>query len=1170
MNTTLNGRGVLGARVNLGRNGTPSRASVMLCERPDDDAAVLRIGEREFTQFRVREVLDLGGRWRVELADVREDWRALRVTLDVGGDLEAALTAILTGVGVATNVQVDVSRVVPARRFENASLLDALTQVALRAGCAWTINDSGEVETREFNAADKPDPRCVIEQELASESSVRVTSANPMQETVVDDFTAVIPDATAGWVALSEVLDEHGIRENDARRACLSEGGFHALLPKTADADLVARLTRYAYRAFRFEDAILAFAFDGESQTLTAPRVTARSVRSTGVAPDNRRASHELDVSTHPLDAFELDTQARVLVLERPCFALDDRDPDDPTLQNRRLLRDPEIELHALTHSNAPAVEVTLGDNTAHVTHHAAPWIVPVLDTDGNALNADGVRRELALLAESAHTSQFTLAGVAEQMAAGSCRRVTINSDQTGVTSRVEYAPVTAPPEANTSATRTGNATRPTPSGLHQPINAWRSGPLVIRASGDVPETESDLAVEAVSRDPKTAALTLRNLGPLAHPFFVPSNDPQLSGRWYFVAGARDAGGSQARLLSGDQDDPRHDSINAPDLFPMRLQRAEGQRGLVVDSGDGACFVDVGPLISDARGSDRARASSLIYDLDASGLSPNRRGGLQKLTLLAYTRDGWQPVLNFRNQRTGHSEYQGRGAFAEADGRDIGRLSATDQHGPLFADAGSCDKHRLGSHAGDDGVYRECAGHLSTEAFFKVPGDAHHDAPLKFVRAPFEGAPARWRPFEALIKFDAASPHSFDGGTRSGLWRIEYRLPFFPDIPPTWRPPVKEPPVPPTPPDDPPPLPPPNPTLPPEAIPPVNPPSPTLPPEAIPPVTSDREVWAPSHDWIPAPSTNRDRDVRFTGPSLRSEGWANESSGEPDARAGGGVVFLPPNKCLVQSDVDDDVRDAFVLLHPEVELAFGHPSFDHGAPRDGWRLGEWHGDLRLRAVDADADEVADLSCVFCVESAMKLGRLDATFDGAKALRLGEAEDDGIAFGDDVALFRSDDGVLRVDGAMHFDDADETARALIDDATAATSAKAADELLLRDDANDAGRKIAVGDLFAAGRVVTLAYTGNATSGLTVTLTGVRRAHWIRVIRSDGSGTVLPLDSGPLGTTGTINWRRADGVAGSSWSLDAPSSGDQTLTINDTNAEDNADGVTYALHVTGEPS
>lgn len=98
---------------------------------------------------------------------------------------------------------------------------------------------------------------------------------------------------------------------------------------------------------------------------------------------------------------------------------------------------------------------------------------------------------------------------------------------------------------------------------------------------------------------------------------------------------------------------------------------------------------------------------------------------------------------------------------------------------------------------------------------------------------------------------------------------------------------------------------------------------------------------------------------------------------------------------------------------------------------------------------------------------------------------------------------------------------------------------------------------------------ISYTGNGTSGRTVTLTGINRAHFLIFFDTTSSSDIQMIMAGPLGTTGTIRKRRTgDGQDATDLSLDAPSAGtSQVLTINNTSGGMNNNGDGFALLVIG---
>jgi hypothetical protein len=610
--------------------------------------------------------------------------------------------------------------------------------------------------------------------------------------------------------------------------------------------------------------------------------------------------------------------------------------------------------------------------------------------------------------------------------------------------------------------------------------------------------------MEAAQYEPGTGALTLRRPGSLAFPFFVESVEADKFGRWFFVAGAEALKDGRVRVLAPDD---RHAPLDAEPLAQTRRLRPQGLRGILVNLGGEPRFIETAPLISDTRGMGDGGMSNLVADIDVSSISERKRGGLQMLTVLALSpaTGAWAPVLNFRDGATGNHAAHGRGLFAEGDGRSLGRLAASRNGGPVLADAEHCAKHLYGAAADDDGLYRESAGHISTEAFFKAPGDAVHDAPLTFYREPFAGRVPPWPPFEAQIKYHEQGGHEWDGRQRPGRWRIQYRVPFLPEIPQSWRPPILPPELPPpvTPPGDPPPDDPPR----------V--PVPILPPEGIVPVISENEIWAPSHDWLPAPSDREnDTPVPFPGPSIKSEGWAGESEGYPDPAEGGGCIFLPPDR-IAPDQNDSGERKTWLVLHPEVSLGFGHAGVQQGSLINGWSVQlAQEGQLVLTPVDEEGDAIDDNSRALEVAAPVGAAALDLEPQSANP-------------GGATTLWAHTDGSPRW---------------------------GADQLALA--ANLAGML----------RTAIVTYTGSGETGRTVALSGINRAHAIVLMgRTDGRAISLTL---PSGSTGSVTFKDASGSNESSFSLDAPSPGtSQTLTINNTLDDFNATDEEYDMLVFG---
>lgn len=1039
---TINGHAAIELRVELRRDGEPSTARGVLPPgaRIDAGAALeIEIGDartrRTFRQFTCRRVVELGdGRTRVHASDRRRDWDVpARIELNVPlGDgtgwrdgepvaPQQAMARLFDSAGIPSPIPqlLPTSREVVAFRTRG-SLASGVSRLMNEIGQTLTVDDEGAIHVA--SADDEPgiDASTVVETSASvTTARARVTGGPPVKLVKVTDWECVLPDEHGDVRPLPEVLAEWGVDESRARRACLNDGGFEALLPKTSPGagTRLAILKRHAYRMFRALDDTAPWLPVGgvaDSGELAPPRLSATFTRALGNAPGHPREPHFETVKSEPVEPFELDPERRLLYVPHPPHRSEGA--DDPTVQSRHLVGGPLIELTVGVPASLPPVRVESGDGD-ETLHVDAPHLIAVYE-DGRWLNHDRVRTAALELARS-HAARRVrtttlVSGAGAQQAVGTAESVVITCGPGGLTTTIRQAPpaVAAPAVIAPHAPKFQNSGEPRPSGLHQPINAYRGGPLVVRTSGQTPEAEGVLAMEATHRDSDTGALELRHPGALAFPFHLPSEDAARFGRWFFVAGVEVADTGRLRVLAPDE---RHVELPVSELFKARHVPPRGLRGLAVSLGDEARFVDTGPLVADSRGRHPGNASSLVYDLDGSTISARRHGGLQFLSVLALspahrregTRDrGWVPVLNFREGDTTSPEVLGRGLFAEGHGRDLGRLTAKQQGGPILADAGTCLKHLYGTVADDDGVYRESSGHISTEAFFKVPGDPVHDAPLKFYAEPFAGRVPSWRPFEAQVKYDAGDQHPWNRALREGRWKIQYRVPFFPEIPPTWKPPI-EPPV-----DDPP-------TEDPPAI--NNPAMQTVPHE-IRPVVTEHEIWAPSHDWIPAPSKRDvEREIPMRGPSVTSEGWAGEEDGVPDPSLGGGCIYLPPGVPLPEALTDNGERRTYLALHPQVVLAFGFPGFSgdaRGHVHTGWavQLADG-GDLELLPRDADASTEGGLARGVHVTGHMRVGPDGAAFGESQALRLGAGSGEGIAFGEDANLYRNAGESLRTDGSL---------------------------------------------------------------------------------------------------------------------------------------------------------
>lgn len=143
--------------------------------------------------------------------------------------------------------------------------------------------------------------------------------------------------------------------------------------------------------------------------------------------------------------------------------------------------------------------------------------------------------------------------------------------------------------------------------------------------------------------------------------------------------------------------------------------------------------------------------------------------------------------------------------------------------------------------------------------------------------------------------------------------------------------------------------------------------------------------------------------------------------------------------------------------------------------------------------------------------------------------------------------------------------------LVNSLTAETAPVYNDKIPLYDASASQTDAVTIANLFGAGKATVIEYTGNGTSGKTVTLTGINRAHYIVVINLRNTGrtaVAYPV----AGATGTLLGRRWDGNPEQTWmSLDAPAAGTaQTLTINTTDVTVNENTYAHKIFVVGTPT
>jgi hypothetical protein len=143
--------------------------------------------------------------------------------------------------------------------------------------------------------------------------------------------------------------------------------------------------------------------------------------------------------------------------------------------------------------------------------------------------------------------------------------------------------------------------------------------------------------------------------------------------------------------------------------------------------------------------------------------------------------------------------------------------------------------------------------------------------------------------------------------------------------------------------------------------------------------------------------------------------------------------------------------------------------------------------------------------------------------------------------------------------------------LVNSLTAETAPAYNDKIPLYDATASQTDAVTIANLISSGRLKTKTYAGTGSSGATVTLDGVNRAHFIIIANLTTSGT-WPVLCIPNGGTGTVtSWLFANGVHNTVMSLGAQSAGtSQVLTLNTTAGNWNASSNTYVIMYAGTPT
>ncbi|MCA8945919.1 MAG: hypothetical protein KDB29_06815, partial [Planctomycetes bacterium] len=349
---SLNGHPVLELRIELKRGGAASTLQATMPPGVELHGAldvVLRDAEteRRLRQFQVKRTETTGdGRALVYAEDERANWqRPVHADINVpSGDgtawrngepvsAQAALERLFVAAGLtAADAPTLPSGVnAPLNVRARGNLGSAIEVMLGSIGLTVSVDDAGELIVQASDAAPDIDQSRVIESATSRAeppASIRITGGAPLELVEIKDWVCVLPDDTGAIRPIEDVLAEWGISESSARQACLSDGGFEQLVPQTGSraGERLATLKRFAFRLFRAAEPgapwlpVGGLNVDG---SFRPPLLSAKFARPLGTAPNHPRAQTIEEIDADPIDAFELDAEARTVYLPRPPFALD-------------------------------------------------------------------------------------------------------------------------------------------------------------------------------------------------------------------------------------------------------------------------------------------------------------------------------------------------------------------------------------------------------------------------------------------------------------------------------------------------------------------------------------------------------------------------------------------------------------------------------------------------------------------------------------------------------------------------------------------------------------------------------------------------------------------------------------------------------------------------------
>lgn len=944
----------------------------------------------------------------VRLADRRADWSA-RATIDTdeapAGDIIASLLATLAEPSALHSLQRG-HETIGALRILDAPAALALETVLVRIGQSFTIDYTG---TLRAVAADQPIPDSPLLMQYSREPArrpawLRIQSGSGVTAQALT-FTGVpiCRDESGHYHDLTTLTAAWGISDSVLAKAVFVPGAIARIVDETGATEdeksiRTSLLAAHAWRSYRIPD----------SMRHHLPLIAARAGTSAATQPplvEHTGFRHDTSLSATLDDPFEpstpltphqggftFDGSAGTITFDRVVAELEPITPPahHPTLEGRNIAAPPTIRITAGRSTNTARTLVTrrIGsggnetNSTASLTlgHLAPPETQSASDPAIIEANRTASRIRRAL---PAHTTRATYAGahaitppanatVRIHASARSGLTTTVRPDANTVTRILQaFSTPTTPPARHITVPTA--QTHPNPA----PVTRARLGPVIIAESAADPPTGAALAfARAAYIDPDTGGLTLDQLGRLTTPFYLPNSNPDQPGRWCLGVPVRRTATGELLLDDASTTSTDHAAVSATPLGRSR-PIPEGTEGILLTGADGETRLALfdRALVAQSRGTTPGAYTTEIREITGTALDETRRGPMHLIMVMALSplhaaggvggaaaQRGWIPVLNLRDFSTGtgyEALLAGRGLFADDDGRSLGRLAhAPNQGGPVFSDAPNCEKHQFGEITHDGETFIESAGHLSTDAFFKMPGDAFYDAPFLFQAEETFSGPATGIEYQAEIKLNNDHTHPFNGTTKPGRWVVTYKLPFY-DTPP--------------------------------------PPEETWPPTEDPPVVVPRNIVAPSYDWSPPggdPSSGPgappegEEDVPYLGETVSSVGYAPiAGAGHPDPTLGGGVFFLPKGVRLVDgAPWAYEGPQYWVTLHPSVGLAFGKPNYAdvECTPAGGFRA-VINGSDELEVTGVDDDGNADLGKAVTVSAALNTAGTTqlATAEGAE-------------------------------------------------------------------------------------------------------------------------------------------------------------------------------------------